>query len=424
MSFWSGVAAWLGLVPREGRPRTAPRRGQGSRGRPARAAGPSPLLRSDSEPGPEPEPGDRDGDRDGEGALAAEPAAQEHRESLDSAARAADEEPGAVLRQEREDFLAQHAAPSAPSHGAAPASAIGAALPKRGGISRFDHEEAMTVILEGPEEEILWAIARRIERGRLDLPTLPSTSMAVIDLANNPGVEFQELVSRISADPVLSSELLRTANSVLYASEEPVDTLHAAIVRIGLRSLRSMIFSVSMRGTILRSGTLSDYAEDVWRQAHSVATVARAIAPVVGFDPEKAFLLGLLHDIGKIALLAMLSREIKDPRDCTAALVGRVFQAYHQEAGAAMARKWRLPAEFVAVAGCHHAWETNENFTRSAALAHLAHHLDLALSMGDRRFWAGMAALPALSYLAPQPEQRERILALAEAAHNDAPVVG
>ena len=296
-----------------------------------------------------------------------------------------------------------------------------APLPRRGGISRFDRAEALTVILEGPEEEILWAIARRIERGKLDLPTLPSTSMAVIDLANNPTVEFQALVARISADPVLSSELLRTANSVLYASEEPVDTLHAAIVRIGLRALRSMIFSVSMRGTILRAGPLSDYAEDVWRQAHSVATVARAIAPALSFDPEKAFLLGLLHDLGKISLLAMLSRELSDQRQCTPALVGRVFQAYHQEAGAAMAKKWRLPGEFVAVAGCHHAWEENRDYTRSAAFVHVAHHLDLALTLGDRELWRSCGELPALVHLAPQADLRERVLSLAEAAHRGTP---
>jgi putative nucleotidyltransferase with HDIG domain len=295
---------------------------------------------------------------------------------------------------------------------------IAPALPRKGAnVSRLDREQSMTVILEGPEEEILWSIARRIERGKLDLPTLPSTSMAVIDLSNNPAVEFNALVSKISTDPVLSSELLRTANSVLYASEEPVDTLHAAIVRIGLRALRSMIFSVSMRGTILRAGALAEYGEDVWRQAHSVATVARGIAPALGVDPEKAFLLGLLHDIGKIALLAMLSREMKDQRMCTAALVGRVFQAYHQEAGAAMARKWRLPAEFVSVAGCHHAWEENVDFRRSAALAHVAHHLDLALTLGDQEFWEESARLPALEFLAPQPEQRERILMLARQSH-------
>ena len=218
-------------------------------------------------------------------------------------------------------------------------------------------------------------------------------------------------------DPVLSSELLRTSNSVVYASEEPVDTLHAAVVRIGLRALRSLIFSVSMRGTILRSGILSEYAEDVWRQSYSVAMTAREIAPQIGVDPEKAFLLGLLQDIGKIALLAMLSKEVKNPRECTPELVGHVFQVYHQVAGAAMARKWKLPPEFISVAGCHHDWSQNTEFGRSAAMANLAHRIDLALSLGDAELWASLANLPALHFLVPQEDARQRLLAHAQASH-------
>ncbi|MEO6708133.1 MAG: HDOD domain-containing protein [Planctomycetota bacterium] len=296
-------------------------------------------------------------------------------------------------------------------------ASIPPALPQRSVFAQHERDESMAVILEGPEEEILWSIARRIESGRLDLPSLPSTSMAVIDLANNPSVEFHALVDQVSMDPVLSSELLRTANSVLYASVEPIDTLQSAITRIGLRALRSMIFSVSMRGTIPRSGVMAEYADEVWRQSYSVAMIARAIAPAVGVDPEKAFLLGLLQDIGKISLLSMLSKEVKDPRGATVNLVGHVFQMFHQEAGAAMARKWKLPAEFISVAGCHHEWADNDQHTRSAALANLAYRLDLAFTMGDPEFLAKARELPALLYLAPHQAARARILELARATY-------
>jgi len=321
-------------------------------------------------------------------------------------------QPDTVRRQDRADAEARLARPPQPEH-PEPASA----LPKRRKFASLDSEETLTVILEGPEEQILWSIARRIESGRMDLPTLPSTSMSVIELANNPAVEFRQLVTQISMDPVLSSELLRTANSALYATEEPVETLHSAVVRIGLRALRSMIFSVSMRGTILRSGALSDYAEDVWRQSYSVAMIARAIAPVVGVDPEKAFLLGLLQDIGKISLLAMLTKEIKVATDCTPALVGHVFHVYHQEAGAAMARKWKLPGEFASVAGCHHEWAENLEHTRSAALSNLAHHLDLALALDDGQLIHSLGNLPSLLYLAPQEAAQARLFELAREAH-------
>ena len=91
-------------------------------------------------------------------------------------------EPGTARRQDLE------AAESDPNPAAL--EKVASALPKGRGIARFERDEELTVILEGPEEEIMWAISRRIESGRMDLPTLPSTSMAVIDLANNPTVEF------------------------------------------------------------------------------------------------------------------------------------------------------------------------------------------------------------------------------------------
>ncbi len=322
---------------------------------------------------------------------------------------------GSVRRQ---DLANAHADSAARQSQGAPRSP-----PARRRRTNFDSDESMTVILEGPDEEILWSIGRRIEAGRFELPTLPSTSMSVIELANNPSVEFSSLVGQISVDPVLSSELLRTANSVMFAGEEPVDTLHSAIVRIGLRALRSMILSVSMRGTILRSGVLAEYAEDVWSQSHSVALTARAIAPVLGVDPERAFLLGLLQDVGKIALIAMLSKECKGGRVCSPELVGRVFQAYHQTAGAAMARKWRLPAELISVAGCHHEWQDNEEFARAAALANLAHHIELAQSLRDPKLLSELSSLPSLLFLAPQEETRQRLLSIAHASPEPEPAL-
>ena len=381
MSLWSLVRGWLGL------------RSESVVSQAREIVDSSTLGESIGEPG------SSEQDAEGQAELASSEAAPVY-------------VPGTVRRQD----LAEAEARLVREQSAAPCPAP--ALPKGRRYAELDSEQALTVILEGPEEEVLWSIARRIESGRLDLPTLPSTSMSVIELANNPAVEFRQLVSQISTDPVLSSELLRTANSVLYATEEPVETLHSAVVRIGLRALRSMIFSVSMRGTILRSGVLAEYAEDVWRQSYSVAMIARDIAPVVGVDPEKAFLLGLLQDIGKISLLAMLSKELKAPSDCTAALVGHVFQVYHQEAGAAMARKWKLPEEFASVAGCHHQWSDNTDHTRSAALANLAHHLDLALSLEDADMLAAVGSLPSMQYLAPTEQAQARILELARATHS------
>ena len=115
------------------------------------------------------------------------------------------------------------------------------------------------------------------------------------------------------------------------------------------------------------------------------AAIAREIAPRlgVGVDHEKAFMIGLLHDIGRIPLLVMLDQEGRQIGDVSENLIGRVFNRFHELAGEALARAWQLSDEVASVAGCHHRYEANEEYTHVAAMAHLAHHLDLLLSLGS-----------------------------------------
>jgi len=290
----------------------------------------------------------------------------------------------------------------------------------RSGIGHLDDEGKISVVLVGADEDLLWNIERRIERGRFQLPQLPSTSMAAIELTNHPSADIVELSQMISSDPLLCSELLKMANSARYAAEVPAETLHDAIMRIGMRTLRSMIFSVSMRGVILRGHGLSESAEEVWRQALSLAAIARAIAKEVRTDPDKAFMLGLLQDIGKVALLTMLREEIRERSDVNPALVGRMFHRFHERAGAAMATAWRLPAELASVAGCHHDYKANQEFPQSAAVANLVHQLDLYLSLGDGERFRALARSDMLDFLGVPAPARGRILVLAKEAFDKA----
>jgi HD-like signal output (HDOD) protein len=289
-----------------------------------------------------------------------------------------------------------------------------------GRVGHLDDEEKIAVVLEGADEDLLFSIERRIERGRFQLPQLPSTSVAAIELTNHPSADIVELSQMISADPLLCSELLKTANSAYYAAEVPAETLHDAIMRIGMRALRTMIFSVSMRGVILRGHGLNEYAEEVWRQALSLAGIARATAKELRTEPDKAFMLGLLQDIGKIALLTMLREEVNDRATVTPALVGRMFHRFHERAGAAMANAWRLPAEVGSVAGCHHDYKANQDFPQTAAMANLWHQLDLYLSLGDAERYRGLARSDIMDFLGVPAPARARILTLAKDAFDKA----
>jgi len=289
------------------------------------------------------------------------------------------------------------------------------ALPARSGLV-LDHEPAHGKTLQEREHKLLARVGLRVERRQIELPQLPSTSLGAIDLCSRPHVEISDIVALIERDPVLSSELLRIANSVLYAAAEPAHTLHEALVRVGLRTLRSMLYAVSVRGAILGDRSLAAYAEEVWRQASSCAAIARTLGKPLGMEAERAYLIGLLHDVGKLPLLAMLRKAVTKESEVTPALVGRMFKQYHEEAGAALARAWRLPEEIIEVAGKHHDYASHGEHARAAALASLVHKLDLFLALGAEEDFRGLAHAPEFEFLKIPAERRPLLLAEAQAA--------
>ena len=270
--------------------------------------------------------------------------------------------------------------------------------------------------LEEKERELLARICARIAKGDLELPQLPSTSMAVIDMTSKNSAEISDIVDMIESDPVLSSELVKTANSALYSGTEAAETISQAVMRLGLRNLRTLMFSLSMRSAVLRDKRLAHYAEEVWRQSYSTASIARAIAKPIGVDPDRAFLLGLLADIGKVSLLAMLRKEIPRGTEVSPVLVGRIFYLFHETAGEKLAQAWNLPADIVAVAGCHHRFEENQRDPKDAALVSMALRLDILLTQDQSVEYRNAAHAPEMDYLKLTTEQRREVLDAAYAA--------
>jgi putative nucleotidyltransferase with HDIG domain len=283
-------------------------------------------------------------------------------------------------------------------------------------VGNLDRDEHVVVLLEGRSEDVLWGIGQRIERGDFDIPRLPPTSMAALEMTNRASVDIAQLVELIERDPLLASDVLKISNSALYATQNPAETLQEAVMRIGLRSVRGVVFSAAMKSSIVTARGLSEYSEEVWRQAHSVARIARAIGARLGFDADHAYLIGLLHDIGKVALLGMLQRQLKSPADASPALVGRTFHTFHERAGRAMAREWKLPDDLVSVAGAHHDFRGNAEFPRAAALAWLAHQIDLRLSLEDEQGLRAVAQSEAFVVLGTPDAVRFAVIEKARAA--------
>lgn len=294
---------------------------------------------------------------------------------------------------------------------------VGGPVAGRQRAAMLDGHAITTARLLDEEETLLSEIDHRIETGRFELPQLPSTSMAIMSLVNDPRVEISALTRMISSDPVLSGQLVRTANSALYAGQEPIRTIQDGVMRIGMRALRTLVLSASMKGILLTGKGVASYGKSVWRQSLSVARIAWSIGPLCGFDKDSAFLLALLHDVGKLPLLAMLDEESRKGRQVSRALIGKVFQRFHEKIGCALANRWKLGAELVSITGNHHNFAENKEFPRSAALVSLAHKLDLYQSLRDERGFDALASSEEMVILGVPPANCRQLLELAVTAY-------
>lgn len=239
--------------------------------------------------------------------------------------------------------------------------------------------------LSDAEVALLEAVREKIGAGKLALPKLPSTHATLLHLTGGEDLSTKLVVEAIERDPMLAAEVLKAANSAMHAAAEPARTVSAAVIRLGARQLRTLLWSLTVKATAPEDGDFSAYALESWRQSAAMARMARVFAAQVGQPPEQVYTAVLLADVGKVALLATLRREVERAKPGFTpgpALIGCLFREEHEAAGAALARSWRLPDEVAANCACHHDWLKNEEGRKLAALTSLVQRLDMLLSLG------------------------------------------
>ena len=138
-----------------------------------------------------------------------------------------------------------------------------------------------------------------------DLPPLPTLVSRALELLADPDAPVKEIESVIEKDQSLVSKLMRVSNSALYGGMQRVESLQQALTRLGARTSRSLIVAASMQDYFLRSNANTQVlAQALWQHAAECGLAARRIAAVIGYDdPEKAFVGGVVHDIGKLVIL-------------------------------------------------------------------------------------------------------------------------
>ena len=188
------------------------------------------------------------------------------------------------------------------------------------------------------------------------LPSLPAAAIRIIELVQQPDVTVTELADAIAVDPALTSKVLKTANSPLYAQSRSISRLRDAVMLLGLRTMKTLALGFSLIDQLKMQGQAGFDHKRFWEQSLYAATAARTIAKRSGLpDPEEAFLGGLLQGLGVLACQQALGTEYvavynAASGDTTrlAELERAAFGFDHVTAATALAGRWNFPESLAA----------------------------------------------------------------------------
>lgn len=208
-----------------------------------------------------------------------------------------------------------------------------------------------------------------------DLPAPRHTALKVLEACADPHIDAARLSAIVRAEPALAAELLRIVNSAWHGCQREVASIQQAITLLGQRALRNLVLCVSvrdsLRGDLLHGADPAPLRDATLRRA----TAARLLGERAGADPDECFTIGLLQDLGLLALFKAAPEHMglwdgfmrADPGE-RLEREREVFGLGHDDVGRVLAQTWRLPAALAAVLGEHH------RFRRDASDAG-PHHL-------------------------------------------------
>jgi putative nucleotidyltransferase with HDIG domain len=209
--------------------------------------------------------------------------------------------------------------------------------------------------MEAPQSDKLVAtlegiVLARVAANKLIVPSLPAVAERCLAIIKDPEFQVKKLVGQVEAEPVLAAIVLRAANSAAHGGS--VKLLHQAIVRIGAQRMKSLIVEYASHELFHSSDKrIADANRKIWEHSIAVALLARDLAAFAGNpDGDTCYLGGLLHDVGKPVLAAlMLEAERKIGHQRTGWIDHLAWQqaigASHRKIGVAVAAGWNLPGE-------------------------------------------------------------------------------
>ena len=240
-------------------------------------------------------------------------------------------------------------------------------------------------------------LAQEVSSGKVELPSFPDVAVRVRKVLADENVSIDQIARVVGSEAGLAARVFTLANSAaLNRSGRAVADLKMAVNRIGHNNVRTAAVSFAI-AQLRRAAELRHIAkelEEMWQEATTVAALAYATAARSGVNADESMLAGLLHNVGKIYILARANRHdslFKDP-----AALAQVQRDWHSNVGRAIVENWGFPEHISEAVGEHENIDrvndkpdVTDVLTVAVMMASFfGHEADLELNMqGVKSFW-------------------------------------
>lgn len=227
-----------------------------------------------------------------------------------------------------------------------------------------------------------------------ELPSLPAVIPRIIALIEDARSSAPDVTKAVARDPALAAKILKVANSAYYGFSQKIDDLDKAVALLGFNMVKSLAVSIGIMNT-LPKGKKSPYftREGLWLHSLAVATIMKEAAKKIKKNNggEYHFILGLLHDTGKIVMdqffyelfQQALDRLSKDDTLKLHMVEKELIGIDHCEVSSMLLKRWKFPEKIIGpIAALHHDSLSDDINNEDVALLRISNALAQELALG------------------------------------------
>ncbi len=193
------------------------------------------------------------------------------------------------------------------------------------------------------------------------LHPFPPVAARLMRMVSTDDADFGGMAGLIRVDTTFSAEILRLANSPLLGCRRKILNILHAVAILGMERLKGLVMMVALRN-FLAAALHAPSLLRCWRHSLAVSFLAQDIGAACWLDRDQCYTAGLMHDLGRLALLATFPAQYADLLESAEetgcdvlAAERRRFEIDHCTIGCWLVSDWELPEDFLDIVGTHHA---------------------------------------------------------------------